>query len=69
MPGGNTLNPSDDKVSDFLNKVFTELATMFPNQHFHVGRDECYNDFWIKDSTCVALMKKVNMTKPGDLEK
>jgi hexosaminidase len=64
----NTLNPSDEKVYDFLDKVFTELATLFPNQYFHVGGDECYKEYWTKDSACVALMKKMNMTKPEELQ-
>lgn len=33
----NTLNPSDEKVYDFLDKVFTEVAALFPNPYIHVG--------------------------------
>ena len=29
----NTLNPSDEKVYAFLDKVFTEIAALFPNQY------------------------------------
>src|SRR5664279_4197652 len=64
----NSLNPTDEKVYQFLDKVFTELAAMFPNPYIHVGGDECYKGFWIKDSACVALMKKMNMTKPEELQ-
>jgi hexosaminidase len=64
----NTLNPSDEKVYQFLDKVFTELAVLFPNPYIHVGGDECYKGFWTKDSACVALMKKMKMSKPEELQ-
>ena len=64
----NTLNPSDEKVYEFLDKVFTEMAAIFPNPYIHVGGDECYKGFWTKDANCQALMKKMNMTKPEELQ-
>ncbi|HKK43238.1 MAG TPA: beta-N-acetylhexosaminidase, partial [Bacteroidales bacterium] len=64
----NTLNPSDEKVYEFLDKVFTELAALFPGQYIHVGGDECYKGFWMKDPGCQALMKKENMKSPEELQ-
>ena len=64
----NTLNPSDEKVYEFLDKVFTEVAALFPNPYIHVGGDECYKGFWTKDPGCQALMKKLNLTKPEELQ-
>ncbi len=64
----NTLNPSDEKVYEFLDKVFTELAALFPGQYIHVGGDECYKGFWTKDPGCQALMKKENMKSPEELQ-
>jgi hexosaminidase len=64
----NTLNPSDEKVYEFLDKVFTEMAAIFPNPYIHVGGDECYKGFWTNDAGCQALMKKMNMTKPEELQ-
>jgi hexosaminidase len=55
-------------VYEFLDKVFTEMAPLFPNQYFHVGGDECYKGFWTKDPGCQALMKKNKMTKPEELQ-
>jgi hexosaminidase len=55
----NTLNPSDEKVYEFLDKVFTEVAALFPNQYIHVGGDECYKGYWEADAGCQALMKKM----------
>src|SRR5450759_1680485 len=64
----NTLNPSDEKVYEFLDKVFTEMAVLFPNPYIHVGGDECFKGFWTKDPGCQALMKKMNMTHPEELQ-
>jgi len=64
----NTLNPSDEKVYEFLDKVFTEIAALFPNPYIHAGGDECYKGFWTKDPGCQALMKKMNMTHPEELQ-
>jgi hexosaminidase len=64
----NTLNPSDEKVYEFLDKVFTELAQLFPGQYIHVGGDECYKGYWEADAGCQALMKKLGMTKVEQLQ-
>ena len=64
----NTLNPSDEKVYEFLDKVFTELAGMFPAPYIHVGGDECYKGFWSADEGCQALMKKLNIRHVEDLQ-
>ena len=64
----NALNPSDEKVYEFLDKVFTEVAMLFPNQYIHVGGDECYKGFWAQDEGCQALMKKLNIRHVEDLQ-
>jgi hexosaminidase len=64
----NTLNPSDEKVYEFLDKVFTEVAALFPNQYIHVGGDECYKGYWEKDPGCQALMKKENFDNVEKLQ-
>jgi len=64
----NTLNPSDEKVYEFLDKVFTEVAALFPNQYIHVGGDECYKGYWKEDPGCQALMKKLNIRHVEDLQ-
>jgi hexosaminidase len=64
----NTLNPSDEKVYEFLDKVFTEVAQLFPGPYIHVGGDECYKGFWKADSGCQSLMKKLNIRHVEDLQ-
>jgi hexosaminidase len=44
----NTLCPANEKVYDFLDKVFTELAQLFPFEYIHMGGDETAKNFWAK---------------------
>ncbi len=53
----NSLNPSSEKVYEFLDKVFGEIASLFPHPFIHMGGDECYHGYWEKDPGCQAFMK------------
>lgn len=64
----NTLNPSDEKVYEFLDKVFTEVAALFPNPYIHVGGDECYKGYWAQNAGCQALMKQLGIRHVEDLQ-
>jgi hexosaminidase len=57
----NTLNPTDEKVYTFLDKVVGEIATLFPFEYIHMGGDECYKGFWERDPKVQAFMKKNNV--------
>lgn len=57
----NTLNPADEKVYEFLDKVFTEVAALFPGQYIHMGGDESYHGYWDADKNVKAFMKKNNL--------
>ncbi len=64
----NTLNPSDEKVYTFLDKVFTEVAALFPSTYIHVGGDEAYHGYWEEDPNCKAFMKKNNLKDGHELQ-
>lgn len=64
----NTLNPTDEKVYAFLDKVFTEIAMLFPYEYIHMGGDECYKGFWEKDPNVQGFMKKNKMKDGHDLQ-
>jgi hexosaminidase len=64
----NTLNPSDEKVYAFLEKVFGEVAALFPGPYVHVGGDECYKGYWAQDPGCKVLMKQLNIRHVEDLQ-
>ena len=54
----NTLNPIDEKVYEFIDKVFTEVAELFPGEYIHMGGDEAYHGYWEEDESVQAFMKK-----------
>ena len=54
----NTLCPANEKVYPFLDKVFTELAQLFPFGYIHVGGDECAKNFWEESDAVKQLMKR-----------
>ena len=60
----NTLDPTDEKVYIFLDKVFTEIAQLFPFEYIHMGGDECYKGYWERDAGVQEFMKK-NKIKDG----
>jgi hexosaminidase len=55
-------------VYEFLDKVFTEVADLFPGKYIHVGGDECYKGYWAADPGCQALMKKLGIRHVEDLQ-
>ena len=54
----NTLCPANEKVYEFLDKVFTEVADLFPFEYIHMGGDECAKNFWEKSAEVKALMQR-----------
>lgn len=64
----NTLNPADEKVYAFLDKVFGEIAPLFPMAYIHVGGDECYHGYWEEDEGCKKLMKKEGLKDTHELQ-
>ena len=58
----NTLCPANEKVYTFLDKVFTEIAGLFPFDYIHVGGDECAKNFWEQSDAVKALMQKEGLT-------
>lgn len=54
----NTLCPANEKVYQFLDKVITQLAQLFPFEYIHVGGDETPKNFWEKSPEINALMQR-----------
>jgi hexosaminidase len=57
----NTLCPANEKVYEFLDKVFTEIAQIFPFEYIHMGGDECAKNFWEKSDAVKQLMQRENL--------
>ena len=64
----NTLCPANEKVYEFLDKVFTEVAQLFPFQYIHMGGDETARNFWEKDEQIKALMRKENLKNLDEVQ-
>lgn len=64
----NTLNPANPKVYTFLDKVFGELATLFPFDYVHIGGDECPKNYWEKDAAIAELMKKEGLKNQDEVQ-
>jgi hexosaminidase len=64
----NTLNPTDENVYQFLDKVFGEVAALFPFEYIHMGGDECYKGYWEKDEKVQAFMKKNKIKDVHELQ-
>lgn len=57
----NNLSPANEKVYQHLDKVFTEIAQLFPFEYIHMGGDETAKNFWEKSHEIKALMQKENL--------
>lgn len=57
----NNLSPANEKVYQVLDKVFTEVAQLFPFEYIHMGGDETAKNFWEKSEEIKELMKKENL--------
>lgn len=64
----NTLCPANDKVYSFLDKVFTEVAQLFPFGYIHVGGDECAKNFWEQSDAVKQLMQKENLKNMQEVQ-
>lgn len=64
----NTLCPANEKVYDFLDKVITQLAQLFPFEYIHVGGDECPKNFWEKSDAIKALMQKEGLKSMQEVQ-
>ncbi len=64
----NTLNPCNETSYQFVDKVLTEIAGLFPGQYIHIGGDEAYKGFWEKCEACKPLMAANNLKTPEELQ-
>ena len=64
----NTLCPAKEKTFEFIDKVFTEVAQLFPFEYIHMGGDETARNFWEKSDLIKALMKKENLKNLDEVQ-
>lgn len=54
----NTLDPTKEMTYQFLDDVFTEIASLFPGSYIHFGGDEVRHDLWEKEPHVQDFMKQ-----------
>ncbi len=64
----NTLCPANEKVYEFMEKVFTEVAQLFPFEYIHMGGDETARNFWEKTDAIKAMMQKENLKNLDEVQ-
>src|SRR5205085_10825680 len=64
----NTLCPANEKVYEFLDKVLTQVAELFPFEYIHAGGDECPKNFWEKSDAIKALMQKEGLASMEEVQ-
>ena len=62
------LDPTNEKVYVFLDKLFTEMARLFPDGYFHIGGDENTGKDWESNPKIKAFMKAKGMKTYMDLQ-
>jgi hexosaminidase len=64
----NALCPANEKVYEFIDKIFTEVAQLFPFEYIHMGGDETARNFWEKSAQVKALMKKEKLKDLNEVQ-
>jgi hexosaminidase len=64
----NSLCAGKESTYEYMDKVFTEVADMFPFEYIHIGGDECYKGFWKKCPDCRKRMKDNGLKDENELQ-
>jgi hexosaminidase len=64
----NTLCPANEKVYEFLDKVMTQVAELFPFEYIHVGGDETPQNFWQKTPAIQELAKREGLKNMHEVQ-
>jgi len=64
----NALCIGNDSVFTMLDKIFTELAALFPCEYIHIGGDEAYKGFWAACPRCQKRMADEHLKDVDELQ-
>ena len=64
----NVLCIGNDSTFAMLDKIFTEIAALFPNPYIHIGGDEAYKGFWDECPKCQKRMADEHLKNVDELQ-
>jgi hexosaminidase len=64
----NSFCAGNEATFEFLDKVLTEVAALFPSEYIHVGGDECLKTFWHACPKCQKRMKDEHLANEEELQ-
>lgn len=64
----NALCIGNDSSFAMLDKIFTEVAALFPCEYIHVGGDEAYKGFWADCPKCQKRMADEHLKNVDELQ-
>lgn len=64
----NILDPTNEKVYEFINNVLDELVTIFPSKYIHFGGDEVNHSIWEKEPKIKSFMQEKGMKSGKELQ-
>ncbi|MEO5889930.1 MAG: family 20 glycosylhydrolase [Ferruginibacter sp.] len=62
------LDPTNEKIYPFLEKLFMEMSSLFPDEYFHIGGDENTGKHWDAVPHIKAFMQAHGMKTTMDLQ-
>ena len=62
------MDPTNDKVYDFLDKLFGEVTEVFPDPFLHIGGDEVNGKQWAASANIQKFMREHNLADDHALQ-
>ncbi|GAA5042735.1 hypothetical protein GCM10011506_45540 [Marivirga lumbricoides] len=63
-----TLDPTNEDTYTMLDKLFTEMAALFPDEYFHIGGDENEGHHWDANEEIQQFMKEKGLKSNHELQ-
>lgn len=63
-----TLDPTNPETYEFLNSLFTEMASLFKDEYFHIGGDENEGKHWDANEEISKFKRKNKFKTNHDLQ-
>ncbi len=64
----NALCPGNEKTFEFIDRVLSEVAALFPSQYVHIGGDECFKGFWKQCPKCQGRIAGEHLKDENELQ-